>query len=97
MNEKTKLSKFISLVLRHHPEVISLKIDEYGWCDVDELIANLNKHGKSITHEILQDIVDTDEKQRYSYNEDHTKIRANQGHSINVDLGLKEEEPPEFL
>ena len=97
LSDKIRLSKFISLVLRHRPEIISLKLDDHGWCNVGELIDQLNRHGKSITHDILQDIVNTDTKQRYSYNENHTKIRANQGHSIKVDLELKEEEPPEFL
>lgn len=86
-------SKFISLILRHKPEVIGITLDEHGWANVDELIAGVAK-----THEfnadILEEIVRTDEKQRYSFNEDKTLIRANQGHSIPVDVELDEVEPP---
>ena len=75
----TRISKYISLILRHKPEVIGITLDEHGWADVDELIA-----GVSRTHELnratLEEIVRTDEKQRYSFNQDKTLIRANQGH-----------------
>lgn len=95
MNLK-ETSKFISLILRHKPEVIGITLDEHGWANVDELIAGVAK-----THEfntdILEEIVRTDEKQRYSFNEDKTLIRANQGHSIPVDVELDEVEPPVTL
>lgn len=95
MNLK-ETSKFISLILRHKPEVIGITLDEHGWADVDELIAGVAK-----THEfnadILEEIVRTDEKQRYSFNEDKTLLRANQGHSIPVDVELDEAEPPVTL
>ena len=89
-------SKFISLILRHKPEVIGITLDEHGWADVDKLIAGISKT-RPIDMAILEQIVAEDEKQRYSFNEDHTLIRANQGHSIPVDVELEEKEPPEYL
>ncbi len=91
------LSKFISLILRHHPEAVNIQLDEHGWADVEELIAGIKKTGKRINRELLEEIVRTDQKQRYSFNEDKTLIRANQGHSISVDVELKELEPPALL
>ena len=96
MSTKASLSKFISLVLRHKPEVIGIKLDKNGWANVSDLIAGINKKHR-ITMELLEDIVATDSKQRYSFNEDHTKIRANQGHSVNVDVELEEKMPPDIL
>ena len=90
------LSKFISLILRHKPEVIGISLDEHGWANVDELLAGIRRT-RPIDTEMLEEIVRTDEKQRYTFNEDHTRIRANQGHSIQVDVELEEEEPPEYL
>ena len=93
-NERT--SKYISMILRHRPEAIGIRLDGHGWAKTDELIA-----GVSRTHpldmETLEEIVRTDEKQRYSFNEDHTLIRANQGHSVNVDVELKSAVPPRYL
>lgn len=94
---KNDLSKFISLILRHKPETINISLDEHGWANVEDLINGINKSGKNINIEILEDIVKTDNKQRYSFNEDKTLIRANQGHSINVDVELKEMTPPDEL
>ena len=91
-------SKFISLVLRHQPEVIGITLDEHGWADVQELIDGINRsEGHTLDMELLEEIVRTDEKQRYSFNEDHTLIRANQGHSIPVDVELEEKIPPDIL
>ena len=92
----TKESKFLSLILRHKPEEIGITLDEHGWADVRALIEGVNKT-HPLTREILEEIVRTDEKGRYSFNEDHTKIRANQGHSINVSVELREAGPPEIL
>ena len=93
-----KTSVFISLILRHKPEVIGISLDRRGWASVQGLIDGINKTGKySIDMPTLEEIVRTDNKQRYSFNEDKTKIRANQGHSINVDVELKEAVPPEIL
>lgn len=92
----TKTSRFISLILRHRPQVIGITLDEHGWANVDELIAGVNKT-HPLDRDTLEEIVRTDEKQRYSFNEDHTLIRANQGHSIAVDVELEEAVPPDFL
>jgi len=96
MPEYVTLSKFLSLILRHKPETVGIKLDKHGWANVDELIKKMSKE-KYITKDILEYIVEHDSKQRYSFNEDKTLIRANQGHSINVDVELEEKEPPEIL
>ncbi len=92
----TKTSKYLSLILRHRPEAVGITLDEHGWARVDELIAGIKKTQK-FNMDILEEIVRTDNKQRYSFNEDHTLIRANQGHSIPVDVELPVTEPPEVL
>ncbi|ENY8552384.1 TPA: RNA 2'-phosphotransferase [Clostridioides difficile] len=97
MSKKDKLSIFISLILRHKPETIGIKLDDYGYADVNELIEKINNTGRNINIEILEQIVKEDNKQRYSFNDDRSKIRANQGHSINVNVELRELEPPRFL
>ncbi|MDV9617784.1 RNA 2'-phosphotransferase [Clostridioides difficile] len=97
MSKKDKLSIFISLILRHKPEIIGIKLDDYGYADVNELIEKINNTGRNINIEILEQIVKEDNKQRYSFNDDRSKIRANQGHSINVNVELRELEPPKYL
>lgn len=97
MSKKDRLSVFISLILRHKPETIGIKLDDYGYADVNELIEKINNTGRNINIEILEQIVKEDNKQRYSFNDDRSKIRANQGHSINVNVELRELEPPRFL
>ena len=89
-------SKYISLILRHKPETIGITLDEHGWANVDELIAGVAKT-HPIDMAVLEQIVAEDEKQRYSFNGDHSKIRANQGHSIPVDVELKRANPPAVL
>ncbi len=89
-------SKYISLILRHKPETIGITLDEHGWANVDELIKGISKT-YPINMEILENIVATDNKQRYSFNDDKTLIRANQGHSIPVDVELPIANPPEVL
>ena len=91
-----EISKFIALILRHKPETIGITLDEHGWAKVDELIDGISKT-YDFNMEMLEEIVRTDKKGRYSFSEDKTLIRANQGHSINVDVELEEKEPPEFL
>lgn len=93
----TKLSRYMSLILRHKPEVIGISLDEHGWANVDELIAGVAKNNSGFNMEILEEIVKADNKQRYSFNADKSLIRANQGHSIPVDVELEEKEPPEYL
>ena len=91
-------SKFISLILRHRPEAAGITLDEHGWADVQELIRGINSAGRHhLDEKLLELIVRTDEKQRYSFNEDHTLIRANQGHSIPVDVELEKKTPPAVL
>lgn len=89
-------SKFISLILRHKPETIGITLDEHGWADVKELIAGINKT-RPLDMRLLEKIVAEDEKQRYSFNEDKTLIRANQGHSVAVDVELEKKNPPDIL
>lgn len=95
--QQQSLSKFISLVLRHQPDAAYITLDEHGWANVEELLNGINRTGRSIDMMALENIVAADEKQRYSFSPDKTLIRANQGHSIPVDVELKESEPPEFL
>lgn len=97
MSELDILSKYISRVLRHRPDDAGIGLDEHGWADVEALIAGVNAAGKRIDRKILEEIVRTDKKQRYSFNENGTLIRANQGHSIPVDVELAKLEPPEYL
>ena len=92
----TDTSKFLSLVLRYKPDTIGISLDEHGWANVSELIESISKT-RPFDMEMLEKIVQTDNKQRYSFNEDKTFIRANQGHSIPVDVELKKAIPPEFL
>lgn len=92
----TKTSKYLSLILRHKPEAAGITLDGHGWADVEELIAGIRKTRK-FDREMLEEIVRTDNKQRYSFNEDRTKIRANQGHSISVDVELSVTRPPQTL
>lgn len=99
MNEqqKKKTSKFLSYVLRHHPELINLNLDENGWANVDELITKSKNDSQDFTFEELDEIVETNDKKRFIFNEDKTRIRANQGHSIDINLALIPQQPPEFL
>lgn len=90
-------SQFISLVLRHKPEAAGITLDEHGWADVEALISGACENGVPLDKETLDEIVRTDNKQRYSFNEDGTLIRANQGHSIPVDVELEEKMPPDVL
>jgi putative RNA 2'-phosphotransferase len=90
-------SKFLSLVLRHQPEVIGLALDAEGWVEVDELLAACRNHGKKVTRAILEEVVATNDKKRFTFSADRRRIRANQGHSIAVDLKLEPRSPPEFL
>lgn len=95
-SDLTRISKYMSLILRHKPQVIGIQLDAHGWADVNALLAGISKK-YPINRDILEEIVQSDEKQRYSFNEDGTKIRANQGHSIPVDVELTLAEPPETL
>ncbi len=82
--DEIKLGRFLSLVLRHKPETIGITLDKNGWADVKELIEKVKLSERYIDIEILERIVRENNKKRYSFNEDKSKIRANQGHSIKV-------------
>ncbi|MBE7549825.1 MAG: RNA 2'-phosphotransferase [Anaerolineales bacterium] len=92
-----KISKFLSLVLRHKPETIGLTLDPAGWVSVVELLRACEKHDFPLSREELEAGVATNDKQRFSLSEDGQRIRANQGHSVEVELGYQPAEPPEFL
>ena len=91
-----RISRFLSLVLRHKPEAAEIALDSNGWARVDELIVGVSKK-YPIDMDVLELIVKKDDKQRYSFNEDRTMIRANQGHSVDVDVELEKVIPPQFL
>jgi len=93
----TSLSKFLSLVLRHQPEKIGLALDAAGWASVDELLGKLAAAGRPVSSAQLHEIVTTSDKQRYAFSEDGLRIRANQGHSIEVELDLPAVTPPDLL
>lgn len=92
-----KLGRFLSLVLRHNPDAAGISLDEHGWTDVQELLNGVRRSGRQINLETLERIVRENNKQRYSFNADHTKIRANQGHSLQVDVELTAVKPPRYL
>src|SRR5215510_14340516 len=92
-----RISKFLSLVLRHDPARIGLVLDLAGWASVDALLAAAAAHGVPLTRDGLSEIVATSDKQRFALSPDGARIRANQGHSIEVDLGLEPREPPARL
>lgn len=95
--ETVKQSKFLSFVLRHHPESIGLTLDENGWALTSDLIAKAGEHGRMLTLEALKEIVATNDKKRFTFSPDFSKIRASQGHSLQIDLQLKEQNPPAIL
>jgi putative RNA 2'-phosphotransferase len=95
--DKTKASKFMSLILRHDPAAAGIALDANGWADIDEMLAGMAGKGFAITRTTLDEIVAEDSKQRYAVSEDGLRIRANQGHSITVDVGLEELRPPDAL
>jgi len=99
MNEKqrTKTSKLLSLVLRHEPEHIGIQLDANGWVEVETLLTALNRHGRPLSRPELEEIVETNEKKRFAFNEDGSRIRASQGHSVEVSLGYVPQDPPERL
>ena len=91
------LGRFLSLVLRHQPQAAYITLDRHGWADIEKLLAGCVRAGKSMDRETLERIVRENSKQRYSLSPDGKKIRANQGHSIPVELELREAEPPSRL
>lgn len=92
-----RTSKFLSLILRHEPERVGLKLDQAGWVGVDELLAAVNRHGESLTLEQLKHVVATNDKKRFAFSDDGKRIRSSQGHSVDVELQYEPQVPPEFL
>ena len=96
-HDPVRTSKFMSLVLRHRPETIGLVLDANGWADIGALIERAGAHGVALTRELIADVVATSDKQRFAIDESGQRIRANQGHSVEIDLDLEPREPPETL
>lgn len=97
MNQNEKFGRYLSFLLRHHPEAAGVQLDEKGWAAVPQLLEGMRKNGYKIDFNKLEEIVATNDKKRYNFNEDKTKIRANQGHSLEVDVELKQLVPPVYL
>jgi putative RNA 2'-phosphotransferase len=95
--ETVRTSKFLSLILRHEPERVGLILGDAGWVGVDELLKAVNGHGVSLTLDELKHIVATSDKKRFAFSEDGLRIRASQGHSVEVDLEYPPQTPPELL
>lgn len=95
--ELISTSKFLSFVLRHHPEKIGISLDEQGWVAIDDLLAAANRSGRKLTRPLLDRVVRENDKQRFAINSNGTRIRASQGHSVEVDLALHPAQPPELL
>ncbi len=95
--ERVKLSKFMSLVLRHDPGCIGIALDEQGWVAIDDLLAGAARQRVALNRERLETIVATSDKRRFAISDDGLRIRANQGHSVEVDLQLEARQPPEVL
>lgn len=96
-DKDTSTSRFLSLVLRHAPETVGLTLDPNGWVQVDDLLAAVEAHGRPITREYLDHIVATNSKRRFAFDENGSRIRASQGHSVSVDLALTPTDPPDVL
>lgn len=99
INEKqiTTISKFLSLVLRHKPETIGIELDQNGWTDVNMLLEKSNSNGIQLDNETLKYIVETNSKKRFAFNETFDRIRASQGHSVEIELDYTSQKPPEIL
>lgn len=91
------ISKRLSYVLRHAPESIGIELDSNGWVEVSLLLAALASTGEAVSLTELEDAVSNNDKKRFSFDETGKRIRANQGHSIAVDLNYQEKEPPTKL
>lgn len=95
--EINNLSKFLSLILRHKPETIGIELDENGWVNTNILLEKYNQHSHKIDFETLKFIVETNNKKRFSFSDNFEKIRANQGHSLDIELGYLATKPPRIL
>jgi putative RNA 2'-phosphotransferase len=95
--EVKKISKKLSLLLRHKPELYGLTLDRQGWCEVDALLAAFRQNGQALHQDVLEAVVSQNDKKRFSFSVDGRRIRANQGHSIDIDLGYEAMQPPAVL
>ena len=95
--ETIRTSKFLSLILRHEPERVGLKLGDAGWVSVEELLRAVNRQGVALTLDLLKHVVATSDKKRFAFSEDGQRIRASQGHSVEVDLQYLPQTPPEML
>ncbi len=95
--KKVKISKFLSLILRHQPEVVGLTLEENGWIPVEKLIKACADYGKPLTLTELREVVETNDKKRFAFDETETKIRASQGHSVEVEIEFEKRTPPQIL
>ncbi len=95
--ERVTISKFLSLVLRHQPEVAGVTLDGAVWVDVDLLLDGCHRAGRAITPEQLREVVQTNDKKRFEFSPDGRRIRASQGHSVEVELGYEPAVPPDTL
>lgn len=93
----TRASKFLALVLRHQPELVGVELDDAGWTDVEALLTACASRGVRLTHDELRAVVAGSDKQRFALSVDGRRIRANQGHSVTVELGLPDAVPPARL
>ncbi|TWE23045.1 putative RNA 2'-phosphotransferase [Prauserella muralis] len=96
-NDIVRVSKRLALHLRHAPERIGIRLDDNGWVEVSTLLAALGRHGLALTREQLAEVVERNDKRRFSFDDTGTRIRASQGHSVAVDLGLPTATPPPLL
>ena len=94
---RTDLSKFLSFVLRHKPQAIDIRLDRQGWTEIAALLAQCRAHGKEISRSMLDELIETSPKQRFAVSNDGLRVRASQGHSIDVELGYAATIPPEVL
>jgi len=99
MDEKSvrRISKFLSLVLRHQPDKIGIQLDAAGWVEVEVLLEALRRSGQKISRDLLEHVVRTNDKQRFTIDESGQRIRATQGHSVEVELGYEPADPPAIL
>lgn len=95
--EHIKISKFLSLILRHKPENIGIALDAQGWADIDELLEKAAQNGRTFSRQVLDDVVQTNDKKRFVLSDDGTRIRAAQGHSLDLDIQFEPQRPPARL
>lgn len=92
-----RISKFLSLVLRHQPDKIGIQLDKAGWVEIEVLLEALRRSGQKISRDLLEHVVGTNDKQRFTIDESGQRIRATQGHSVEVELGYEPANPPAIL